>query len=264
MQLLMNQRIVSGLLGLLCAVSLATQDKKPPPPPPAAADDVPGLLKKLQASLGDAKKDSESRDTIDKIVAGIAKMDAKTRTASARALGNVFQSKRPHEACEIYTSAVHALAQMGADGAAELRKVIDTKPFKSEKEWQTFRALAVESLGKTKDQGSVKFLQDLFKDKYDPIIAAAGKACGHFGEAPQTVRKDIVGEMVKNLESIYNQSKASVDPNDIQQKRFQETYTAIQDPWFSTLKTLTGQELRDPTEWTKWWNKSKSKPWPGK
>jgi hypothetical protein len=33
----------------------------------------------------------------------------------------------------------------------------EEKPFKSEKEWQTFRALAVADLGKTKDAANSKF-----------------------------------------------------------------------------------------------------------
>lgn len=247
--------LACGVFCLLFNLGLTAQDKK--------TDDIPGLIKKLQAALPDAKKDGEIRETIDKLVAGVAKMDVKTRKDVAHGLGAVFNAKRTHEACEIFTSAANALGQLGADGAAELRKVIDQKPYKNEKEWQTFRAQAVDNLGKTKDAASVKFLTDLFRDIHNPIIAAAGKALGNFTDAAPAVRKEIVGEMVKTLESIYNQSKASVDPNDIQQKRFQETYTAIQDPWFGSLKSLTGQDLRDPTEWVKWWNKAKGK-FPGK
>jgi HEAT repeat protein len=257
-----NPRIVSGLLGLLCHVPLAAQDKKPPPAA-AAQDDAPGMIKKLQASLGDAKKDSESRETIDKLVAGVAKMDAKTRKDTAKALGQVFQSKRPPEACEIYISAAQALGQLGADGAAELRKAIDTKPIKSEKEWQTFRAQAVEALGKTKDVGSVKFIKDLFKDVNNAVVAAAGKAMGNFGDAPPAVRHEIVEEMVKALDAIYNQAHADVNPNNALQKTFKDTYTAIQDPWCGSLKTLTGQDLREPPKWREWWNKNKGK-YPGK
>ena len=262
-------KFVSAGLLALGVVTLPAQDKKPPEKPPEkadaakAGDDIPGLLKTLKEQLADPKKgkDAQARETIDKLVA--AKLDAKTKKDVAKGLGAVVKVKREPGSCEIYTAACEGLAKLGADGAAELRTIIDTKPIKSEKEWQTFRSQAIEALGKTEDVASIKFLEDLFKDKFDHAIAAAGKAMGYFASAALEHRREIVGEMVKTLNSVYDSSKASVSPNDPQQQTFKERYDKMQNPWNESLAKLTGvTNITDPPAWQTWWNNNKKAKWP--
>jgi ABC-type transporter Mla subunit MlaD len=247
--------VSAWILGAIAAGSPAAQEK-------ADAPDVPALLKELREAQADRKgaKDTQARQVIDQLTAAYEKMDGKQKKDTTKGLKNVFNIKRTPETAELLVAATEALSRMGADGARALEDVIENRTYK-DKDWQTLRAQAVEALGKTADKDAVKSLLDLFNDKFDKILAATGKALGNYGGASEQVRKQIVEEMVKRFNSIYNGSKASVDPNDMQQQTFVERYNAIQDPWNNTLAELTGQSFREPPQWQAWWNDNKKKKW---
>jgi hypothetical protein len=227
--------------------------------------DVPALLKELKEAVNAPKgaKDAEARQTIDKLVAAYDKAEAKLKKDTVKGLRDVFRAKRAPEAAEVFVAATEGLSKMGADGARALEQMLEDKPYKNEKEWQTFRGQAIEALGKTQDKSAVKPLLDIaIKDKYDRAVAAAGKALGNFGNADEKTRKEIVEELVKQFNAIYNGSKQSVDPNNSLQQTFVEKYNAIQEPWNNSLAQLTGQSFREPPQWQSWWNDNKNKKWP--
>jgi hypothetical protein len=249
------------LLAASLVLPVAAQDKVDA----AAKVDVDAVIKDLTGFLKDrkAEKDREALEAIDKLSAAYDKADKGDKRQIVKAFADVFKHKRNADGAQVYVRSCVALSKAGADGAKELIKICDNRTFKNEKEWQSFRAQAVEALGICADESpaTVEFLKDLLRDRFDVVLAAAGKALGNYEKVKLETRKDIVEEIIKKFNSIYNGANSSIDPNDIQQIRFREMLTAIENDWNQALQRLTKQKFNKADEWQHWWNKNKKDDW---
>ncbi|MEM7200858.1 MAG: HEAT repeat domain-containing protein [Planctomycetota bacterium] len=170
--------------------------------------------------------------------------------------------KRPPERRGVFKAAAYALGEIGPDGSRSLVKAYNSSKYQPERDWVGLRADFLKALGRTKDVKQVEFLIDrAARDHEDEILRAAGIALGHFDEAKQKVRKNIVKELVKKLNEIFNKSRQSVDPGDPVMARAKYTLAAIERDWNQTLRKLTGQDFKTAPEWQRFYNKNKGKNW---
>lgn len=257
----------SGLLlaALLLTPALAVAslqgDKKVPP-----KDDpeVPGLIKSLTPIIRDRKatRDAEGVQILDKLSGLYPKLNDKQQKAVAKAVTSVFKARREPDQVTLLLAAGESLSRFGADGADALVTVVDYRRWKNKREWQTFRAQIVRLIGRPAEKKYAKKLLDIaLKDNSDQARAKAGEALGDYAKYDQKTRKPIVEKLVKHLEQVWGLSRANLDPNDPNRKRWGDLYGVIQDPWMRTLKKHTGQSLKEVLDWTKWWNKNKRKNW---
>ncbi len=175
----------------------------------------------------------------------------KKQAEIARVVWDVFVArKRPTEPnLRLWKAAVYAYGQMGEDGPPYLWRAFEDKRFNRDVE---FRALCVEQVGYTKDYSQWKELVDLLDYKDEGVIAAAGNALAQFGDAPGAIRRDCVEVLVKRLESYHNRASNLEDTTSAR------IYGVVREPMIRALSVLTGQNLRDPLDWTKWWNNNKN------
>ena len=239
---------------------------------PAAKDRDPAVekqLKELNEAVMDRKtaRDADAIKMIDELLmkaqpGAPTEMSPKDKEAFVKGLEAIFTKTKPRELEKknLYEAAAQALQRLPG-GAKSLQKAFNEDRF-SKKEWLDTRAKLLLSIGKTKDESMVEFLMQLVvRDTNDPILKAAGEALGNYDQTAAKVRKEIVKDMVKRLNSVSNQADQSVDPNDAQAKASRDTRAMILDPWCETLGKLTHQQFRAPREWEQWWNKNKDADW---
>ncbi len=154
---------------------------------------------------------------------------------------------------KLYIAAAVCLGEMGPESAGILTKWIGHKRHRKDLMLQSQLIL---SLGKTKDEGAIKTLMDLLKDKSPTIISAAAQSLANFTGADQKDRKKIVNELVRLLID----AKTAVD-DDVTDTIARELYDTIAAPIITTLQELTGHDERAPEEWQRWWNKNKKSDW---
>lgn len=250
------------LLGGLCAAAFS-QGKKPTPV--KDNPEIPGMLKDLSSIVRDRKglRDADGEKILDKLSALYPKLNKKQRRSIVKAMSKVFSAKRKVDEVNLLLAAGRSLAKFEEAGAKILSGLAEDKKRRwRKKDWLFLKAEMVRYLGRP---AIVKYFDQLLdlatRDKYDIIRATAGEALGRYNKYDQKVRKRIAEKLIKELSAIYNQSKANVDPRDFTRKTYEDRYAAIVDPWMKSLSKLTGQSIRDPVAWVKWWNKNKNKNW---
>ncbi|MBL8900369.1 MAG: hypothetical protein JNM84_22245 [Planctomycetes bacterium] len=233
-------RTLMALL-LLCGLSFGQEEE-------AKKDDLPEVKQACEA-LDKAYKDKDDdaaksgmRALVDRMPNAGPKDQKKMLGAFARA----YDQRRDDKG--LYVGATVALGACGAPAAATLQAAFAHKAFKKDPEM--LRLIAVE-IGRTLDEKSVSFLVDLLDFKFFEVTAGAAEGMSFFHSAPLKTRKLLVGPLVKALES------ASNDALDLQNVLAKERYGIIGSPIIDALQKLSGQNLRQPLEWTKWWNDNK-------
>ncbi len=206
----------------------------------AAVAAIDQLLQKLQAGMHEKDQDS--------MVSGLKSALMTTRL---REPGNV----------SLYKASATALGYLGADGAKVLRDAYASKRFPDKTEWVPVREIFLKSLGKTKDEASVKFLIDEARRSPEAaLMAAAGEALGNFDGSDQKIRKDIVNGLLIRWGELA--SRASVlDTADPEAKNARDYLAVITDKWNTTLSRLTKENFRQFTEWQDWYQKNKGADW---
>jgi len=229
--------------------------------------ELPAKLKQFKSATQDRDKarDAEATTIVDQwLQAYKSGMHPKDAVSVLKAIKDCLESsrvKRDPEHKGLFVAASVALGHMGADGAKVLASAYKSTKFKG-REWIEMRAVFLTNLGKTKSEGHVKLLTDAaLKDPDDAIMRAAGAALGNFDEASQKLRKEIVKDMQRKFNEVYNKAKRNLDPGDAQVKRSKERFDAIRDDWNKTLRQLTKQSYNSPGEWLTFWNKNKNKDW---
>jgi HEAT repeat protein len=233
------------------AAVLAQDDKR---------EDVAALLD----ALGDHVKRKGVEDTaavgvIDELLTLFDDCGPKDRKAIAKELGDCLAAKRkPREDGEpdntLYIAAAVALGEMGPESV----KVLETNiGHKRHKKNTPLRRRLILSLGKTRDEGAAKELMDLLQHHEPVLQAAAAEAVGNYDEAEQKLRKKLFNELLKLLMG----AKAAAD--DITDQVAKERYRTVAGPIITSMGLLTGEDIRVPEEWQRWWNKNKSKDWEG-
>lgn len=254
--------LTASLLLFACAATLPAQED----PPKEQDKEIPAKIDQLEECVTDRKleRDQEGLKVIDdlyrKLEAGVHPKD---RTLIAKALGDVFfkGKLREADATQLYFGAAAALGECGEEGAKELKKAYDKKRFPDKKEWVPLREQLLKYLGRTKDVSMVKFLLEEARRQPEPALqAAAGEALGNFDEAKESIRKEIVGDLLIRYGELAELA-SQLGSSNIEAQNAQDRLAALQDKWNSTLSKLTGQNFTKFGDWQTWYNKHKNQPW---
>lgn len=252
---------------LLLGSVLIAQNPAPAPTPPKGPDkEVAEKVAALKECILDKKcaRDGEGVQIIDfllqKLQAGT--LEPKDKATVVKVFGEVFTGGklRPHDQTSLYAAAAMALGYCGTDGSKALKSAYVDKRFPEKPDWVPFREQLLKNLGRTKDESMVKFLCNEARRHPEPALqAAAGKALGNFKDSKESMRKEIVNELLiryGELNQLATQTNSSIDQGNAVQ-----TLSTIKTPWFETLGELTGQSFDKFGEWQQWYNKHKGQPW---
>lgn len=236
-----------------------------PPTPKGPDKEVAEKIALLKDVLADKKfaREAEGVEAIDKLlIKSRAGLDPKDQTAIVKALESVLTTgkQRPADKTELYVGAAQALGYCGTEGAKVLRDVYAGKRYPEKPEWLPFREHVLKNLGRTKDESMVKFLvNEAVRSPHAALAAAAGEALGNFEESKEPLRKEIVGDLLKNYGELAE--KASQLGTNIDAQNAQDRLAAVQEKWNATLAKLTRQNFTSFREWQAWHNKNKGLPW---
>jgi hypothetical protein len=245
------------------ALPLGAQEGEAPAKPDPEVDKQIAQFKDA-VNEKDRSRDDEAMNLIDKLTGAYATMHAKDQKNVRKTLEECLISTkvvRPPEHSGLFLAAASGLAKMAPEGTKVLVKAYSASKF-DKNDWVPVRAELLKKVGETGEVEHVDFLvKAAMRDPNDLIKQAAGGALGNFHGAEQQVRKEVVGELVKMFNEVYNAAHANVDPNDPNVQRGKETLAAIQDSWNKTLQLLTKQSITSPPDWQTFMNKSGKKDW---
>jgi hypothetical protein len=241
------------------ALPLQKKEKKKEPKDNPKVEE---LLDQLHDAIKDRKKskDGEAIAAMTELTVLFDKINKKQQRKVLKGINEVFRAPRDPSQAEIYLAAAEGLSRFGDDGAQLLLKQTDNRKFKGQ-EWSALRVQLIKLLGRQAVEKHAKpLIEYATREPIDLVRAAAGEALGSFAKYEQKTRKEIVDKLVKEMNSKFNSSNSG-DLNDTNRQDAQETFNAIAGPWMASLTKLTGQRLKDPLGWLKWWNNNKRKNW---
>lgn len=245
-------------LGLLAA-------QVPPAPPKGPDKEVAEKLVVLKEVVLDKKcaRDAEGLQVIDFLLQKVqAGLEPKDRQAVVKALGDVFShgKLRGHDNVGLYVGAAAALGYCGPEGAKVLKATFLDKRFPEKTDWVPLREQLLKNLGRTKDESMVKFLcNEARRNPEASLQASAGEALGNFEDSKESIRKEIVGELLVRygeLNQLASQIGSSIDANNAQDR-----LATLKDKWNTALAKLTRQNFDKFGDWQQWFNKHKGQPW---
>lgn len=222
--------------------------------------EIKALLDEIDKHIKErGKKDVEAIAVIDKLLGEFEESGPKDRLSIAGALGGCLKVKRgeieeglPDD--RLYRAAAVALGRMAPESVKVLLASLDSKILE---DLDKAMREVVLSLGKTKSAEGVKPLIDLLQHKDAWMQAATAEALGMYGLAEEKTRKTIFEAILKVM--MGQKNKVDTEPNNIEAR---ERWDAIGPPMIQALTNLTGQDIRDPQEWQRFWNKNKKEAWP--
>lgn len=246
----------------LALAAAAAQDPTPAKGPDKEVAEKIAVLREVVADK-DFARDEEGRGVIDVLLQKTkAGLEAKDQQAVVKAFAHVLTSGklRPAKQNELYVAAAAALGYCGADGAKVLKEAFLNKRYPERPEWVPLREQLLKYLGRTKDESMVKFLLNEARRNHEAALqAAAGEALGNFEESKESIRKEIVGELLVKYGEL--DEKASQIGTNLEAQNALDRLSALQDKWNTTLARLTRQNLTKFREWQSWFNKHKGQPW---
>lgn len=252
---------------LLLGSVLTAQNPAPAPTPPKGPDkEVAEKIATLKECILDKKcaRDGEGVQIVDFLLQKLQAdtLDAKDKAAVVKVFGEAFTGGklRPHDQTSLYAASAMALGYCGAEGAKVLKAAYTNKSrFPEKTDWVPLREQLLKNLGRTKDESMVKFLVNEACNHHEAALQkSAGEALGNFEGSKDTIRKDIVSDLLVRYGEL-NQL-ATGNPS-LDQQNAAERLATIKTPWFETLAKLTGQSFDKFGEWQQWYNKHKSQPW---
>lgn len=186
------------------------------------------------------------------LTAELKTLDKEQTTLADAVYGTFVHSKRKditQANLQMWQAGAYALGQMGERGALRLWKVFEDKKFRKEIE---FLGLVIEQVGATDHWASTDALVDLLDHHEYLFIAKAADALAMFNDAPGSLRKQIVGKMVK-FYAEYSEEAESNQKDQEKQEKFRKTSGSLA----KALEALTGTQQRTPTDWNTWFNEHK-------
>lgn len=262
----MKRPLSSLFLAAACLCAVAPPATAYAPPTQEEGGEVEDKREKVEELCDQFKdligkrgeEDTAAVTVMDSLLQEFPVSGPKDRKSIAETIGKAFDEKRKELEGgvldnKLYLAAAVCLGEMGPESAEILTKWIGHKRHRKDTMLQTQLIL---SLGKTKDEGAIKTLMDLLKDKSPTIISAAAQSLANFSGADQKERKKIVNDLVRLLID----AKTAVD-DDVTDTIARELYDTIAAPIITTLQELTGHDERAPEEWQRWWNKNKKSDW---
>ncbi|HET6203402.1 MAG TPA: HEAT repeat domain-containing protein [Planctomycetota bacterium] len=222
---------------------------------PVVAEAIEALKKAVKG-----KDDAAAIGVIDQLTQKAKGAGPKDRGKIASGVASSFDAVRvpvegqnKSETFRLYVAAAVSLGTMKDEGVKPLLGAVDNRRFRHEVE---LRAAMVEAVGATKSPAAVKPLLDLLDDKDYPIIIAAAHALANYHDAKEPDRKRVAEVLVKQLESAHGQAEQNANEGEARRK-----YDAVGPSFMDALAKVTGEEIRQPQAWVKWWNDNKKKKW---
>lgn len=245
-------------------IAAAAQDPAPAKGPDKEIAEKIAVLKEVVADKKFAREE-EGLKVIDELLQkSRAGVDPKDQGAIVKALDNVLTGGtkvRPPDNTALYSGAAAALGYCGAEGAKVLKGAYANKRFPEKKDWVPLREQLLKNLGRTKDESMVKFLTNEARRNPEAALqAAAGEALGNFEESKETIRKDIVGELLVTYGELAELA-SQMGSSNIAAQNAQDRLAALSDKWNTALAKLTRQNFSTFREWQAWYNKNKGQPW---
>ena len=147
---------------------------------------------------------------------------------------------------------IEGLRDIGGDASAKaILKVLDKTLKAKEPSVQVYSA-CLKSVGviASEDGKVVKALSKLLKNKLYDVTGKAAQAMAGYKDASGKLRKELLEEVIKSSEGVYNAAQA----NDQNSKR---KWNIIQNGIMKALKALSGQTFKNPAEARGWYNDNK-------
>ena len=228
---------------------------------PDKRQEIKDLLAQFKAHVKKrGKEDDQAVGVIDQLVKEFPESGPKDQKAIVAALEKCFKEKR--KALEdgspdnrLFLAAAVAMGYMGELAAKPLAGLVDHKNLRHDLDLQRRILL---SLGKTKSDKYVKVLMDTLKHHEPRMQAYAAEALASYAGKPQKLRKQVFEEVLKILMGVRAQVDVDTQGSDLVA---QDRWSVISGPMTTTLRALSGEEIRDAHEWQSWWNKNKKKDW---
>ncbi len=231
------------------------QDEQP-------ADDRPEvkeLLERFQDHIGERGRDDDlAVKCIFQLRAEFKLSGPRDRKDIAKALYRAMKVKRKISRQgirqqDLYFAAAEALGQMAPESVRDLIRLVGDRNHRDDYEVQV-RILA--ALGRTQDERAVKPLLDVLGEYQARLQAGAAGALGNFTNLDQKERKEIFQDLLQML--CEARSDVQSEPGS---STAQDRWSRIASPAQSSMRKLSGADLRGPEEWRRWWNKNKRRDW---
>ncbi|MFT7618080.1 MAG: HEAT repeat protein [Planctomycetota bacterium] len=226
--------------------------KKQDEPKKEPTEESKAALQEAIDGLAEALKDKEEstiKEMIDKITTkyegGDASLQGKAVSALKKCLKNKVKSIR--------NAAIVGLSNTGGSAIKIL-----LKGAKTAKKDAGLQQRYINAAGKLRDEKAIGDITKYLNNKNNNTIKSAIYALGYYNESSTKVRKDIVKSLLKVYASVASAfSKPNPDTSD------KEKYEALFNPFESTLKKLTKQEMQGADVWNRWFRKDgkKRKEW---
>jgi len=260
----MTKSFLTALSILFLGAALAAQDEgsKPTKPDKEVAEKLTELKKIATDKTG--KQDAEAGPIITTLLkkheAGMFDKDTEEVVRGLRSV--LVEAKREAANMGIYKTAAYALGSFGEAGAKVLCDAYKDKRFPEKPDWVPLREEFLKDIGRTKDEGSVKFLLEVARRSPEKALeAAAGEALGNFEASKQVpIRDEIVKGMIARYGELDSRSRVP-DPGNVEAQNARDFLAVMSDKWNSTLSRLTRQNHRTFPDWNTWYNKNKDTEW---
>jgi hypothetical protein len=147
---------------------------------------------------------------------------------------------------------IEGLAAIKNDAAAKSLTKVLAKTLKAKEASVQVYSACFKALGTTASEDSkvVKDLTKLLKYKNYDVVGKAAQALAGYKDASGKLRKELLEEVIKNSEGVYN----AAQNNDQNMKR---KWNIIQSGIMKALKALSGQSFKNPGEARSWYNDNK-------
>lgn len=202
------------------------------------------------ATKGLAEKAENSRE-LKKDLKDVTRNIAKVADALMSVILHPSRKRINTENMKIWTVAVESLGQLRDSGGHNLWQIFSkNKKFREQPEF--LRNVLVQ-IGVTQKYDLAVELINILDHSEFQYIAGAAEALAQFDTAPGKVRRQAVESLSKYLAQYYEDIQSGPSDEEANKK-----YRIVAPSMTRALKSLTGEKISHPLEWTTWWNKNKS------
>ena len=225
-------------------------------------DKRPEIAELLKELAGHAKKKGEEDEAAATVVRRLKRefegCGPSDRASIVKEIDRCLKLKRkPLEKGKpdnrLHLACATALGIMGPESVKPLSRWVGHR---SVKENLALRCELIGALGVTRDPKAVDPVLEVLQEPGLEVNVAAAKALGSFGELRSKERKEIFGELLRNLlseESLFGTNPTSQEAR--------ERWDAVRDATVPSLIAITGHTEHDHREWQGWWNDNKKRDW---
>lgn len=259
---------LAGILAgcLVAAPGALAQDAPPHPPPkdPAPSTDPPPqepnperdaeaakYMKELPA-LMPKQNEMEAKASIDRLKA-IWKDPAVSAETKKGIPGLLSRFAKDLDKVGLLVASVDALAELGPEEGAKPILEILNRGLKVKEPSVDVYGAALRGLKKVADtsKGTLGTLVDLLKHRDNEVISKAADALAGYKDAPGKVRKELLEELIKSSEGVYNAAQSASNTNEVRK------WNIINFNVMQALRALSGQQFKNPAEARAWYNDHK-------